>query len=76
MEVAVDANISHAPKELKVAQCFARHMVVAKGAHLRGAPRVLKGAHLSARAMVEGKGVHSKVVGFAQRVYMVGPNSA
>lgn len=75
MEVAVDASINHATKELKVAQCFARHMVVAKGAHLRVAPRVLKGARLSARDMVEGKGVHSKVVGFARRASMVGPNS-
>ena len=75
MEVAVDANIRRAPKGRKVAQCFARHMVVVKGAHLRAALRVQKGAQLSARATVEGQGVHFKVVGFAQRVCMEGPYS-
>lgn len=75
-EVGVVASSQHAQKGHKEAQCIARPMVGENGAQFQGAPRAQKGAPPSARGMVEGKGVHSKVVGFAQRVFMEGPTSA
>lgn len=76
MVVDAGASIRTVPRGLRAAHYTAKRMVAARGACLMGAAEVQRGAHLCAKPMVVGRDACLKEVVSAQRVYMVGLNSA